>query len=226
MIEFHKSSLFNLQFSIPRRLALVFFLLLIGTSIESAAQTWHKVKWVNDGDTIVLTTGERVRYIGINAPEIDHENQKAQPQGYQARAFNKKLVLSQRIRFEYDQERADRYGRTLAYVYLADGSFLNVRLLQAGLAFYLYLKPNLKYSNMLLQAQRKAMELKKGLWHSWREADKKYIGNRNSRRFHLASCPHAKKIKSKNRVQFARKWDAFYQGYAPARNCIKEFWSY
>jgi micrococcal nuclease len=98
--------------------------------------------------------------------------------------------------------------------------------LQAGLAFYLYRKPNLKYSKILLKSQQDAMELKKGLWRNWSEKEKEYIGNRNSRRFHILSCPLAQKIKSKNKIQFSSKWDAFRNGYAPSKKCIKEFWSY
>jgi len=226
MTEFHKFSIFNLQFSFPCLYVFIYSLLLIGITEESPAQTRHTVRWVNDGDTIVLTTGKRVRYIGLNTPEIDHADQKAQPHGYQARSFNKDLVLSKRIRLEYDVERFDRYGRLLAYVFLEDGSFLNSRLLQEGMAFYLHHPPNVKYEHSLLKAQQEAMELKKGLWRNWREKDKNHIGNRHSRRFHLASCPFAKKIKSKNKVQFSRKWDAFQQGYAPSKKCIKEFWSY
>jgi micrococcal nuclease len=226
MTEFHKYSIFNLQFSFPSLFTLLFFTVLLTTTGTPAAQTWHTVRWVNDGDTVVLTTGQRVRYIGLNAPEIDHADQKAQPHGYQAKSFNKDLVLSKRIRLEYDVERFDRYGRLLAYVFLEDGSFLNARLLREGMAFYLYYPPNVKYKQSLLKAQQESMELKKGLWRNWREKEKKHIGNRHSRRFHMASCPFANKIKSKNKVQFSRKWDAFRQGYAPSKKCIKEFWSY
>ena len=192
----------------------------------SSAQTWYTVKWVNDGDTIVLTNGWRVRYIGINAPEIDHENQKAQPYGYKARSFNKKLVLSQKIGLEFDEERRDRYGRLLAYIFLEDGSFLNSRLLKNGLAYYLHRRPNVKYDKRLMKIQQEAMKFRKGLWHNWKEKQGWYIGNQNSRRFHLASCPLSQKIKWKNRMVFSAKWDAFYAGYAPAKNCIHEFWSY
>ncbi len=226
MTEFHKSSFFNLQSSIRALFSFLIIAAFITSTESSAAQTWHTVRWVNDGDTVVLTTGQRVRYIGLNAPEIDHDNQKAQPHGYQAKSFNKDLVSSQRIRLEYDTERFDRYGRVLAYIYLEDGTFLNARLLQAGLAFYLHHKPNLKYSKILLKSQQDAMELKKGLWRNWSEKEEEYIGNRNSRRFHISSCPFANKIKSKNKVLFSRKWDAFHQGYAPSKRCIKEFWSY
>ena len=204
-------------------LSVLFFLLTAG---YSSAQTGYTVKWVNDGDTIVLTNGWRVRYIGINAPEIDHENQKAQPYGYLARSFNKKLVLSQKIVLEFDEERHDRYGRLLAYIYLADGSFLNSRMLENGMAYYLYRRPNVKYDKRLLKKQQDAMRAQKGLWHNWKEEKGKYIGNQKSRRFHLVACPNAKNIKKKNRTTFSTKWDAFYVGYAPAKNCIREFWSY
>jgi micrococcal nuclease len=210
----------NLRFM----LSVICFLLM--TAGYSDAQTWYRVKWVNDGDTIVLTNGQRVRYIGINTPEIDYENQKAQPFGYEARSFNKKLVLSQKIRLEFDRERHDRFGRLLAYVFLPDGSFLNERLLENGLAFYLYRRPNVKYDNRLLKAQQDAMKAQKGLWHNWREEKGKYIGNQRSRRFHRTACPYAKSIKWKNKITFFTKWDAFHAGYAPAKKCIKEFWSY
>ena len=197
-----------------------FFLTAAG---YSDAHTWYKVKWVNDGDTIVLTNGSRVRYIGINAPEIDHENQKAEPYGYKARSFNKTVVLSQKIRLEFDRERHDRFGRLLAYVFLPDGSFLNERLLENGLAFFLYRNPNVKYDKLLMKAQQRAMKARKGMWHNWKEEKRKYIGNQGSRRFHLVACPYAKNIKWKNRTTFSTKWDAFHAGYAPAKKCIKEF---
>ena len=199
---------------------------LLATAGYSSAQKRYRVKWVNDGDTIVLTNGWRVRYIGINAPEIDHENQKAQPYGYEARSFNGKLVSSRKIGLEFDQERYDRYGRLLAYVFLSDGSFLNARMLDNGLAFYLYRRPNLKYDKRLLKAQRAGMKARKGLWQNWKEKKGKYIGNQRSRRFHRDTCPNAKKIRWRNRTTFSTKWDAFYAGYAPAGNCIRKFWSY
>ena len=226
MKTFHKYSIFNLQFSITPLFTLLAFAAIIASAAASEAQTWHTVRWVNDGDTVVLTTGQRVRYIGLNAPEIDHADQKAQPHGYRSRSFNRDLVMSKQIRLEYDAERYDRYGRLLAYVFIEDGSFLNARLLREGMAFYLYHPTNVKYDQCLLKAQQEAMELKKGLWRNWRDKAQEFIGNRHSRRFHLASCPLVAKIKSKNKVQFSSKWDAFQQGYAPSKKCIREFWSY
>jgi micrococcal nuclease len=203
---------------------LFIFLSIFASAQYGSAESWVTVKYVNDGDTITLTSGKRVRYIGINAPEIDHDKHNAQPFGYAARTFNKQMVLNRKIRLDVDLERHDRYGRLLAYVFLPDGSFLNERLLQQGYAFFLYKKPNLKFNQRLLKAQQGAMRARKGLWNNWTEQKKRYLGNRNSRRFHLESCPHARKIKRKNRTYFSTKWEAFEVGYAPAGGCIKEFW--
>jgi endonuclease YncB( thermonuclease family) len=130
----------------------VLFIFLISFVIakNTSAESWYTVKWVNDGDTIVLTNGKRVRYIGINAPEIDHDNHRAQPFGYESRSYNKGVVLKRKIRLEFDRERLDRYGRLLAYLFLPDGTFLNEALLQKGYAYFLFKKPNLKYNQRLL----------------------------------------------------------------------------
>jgi micrococcal nuclease len=208
------------------RLSLLVVSIVLAAAGYSSAQTWHTVKWVDDGDTIVLATGQRVRYLGINAPEIDHADQKAQPYAYEAMSFNKNMVMSRQIRLEFDTERYDRYGRMLAYIFLPDGAFVNFRLLQNGLAFYLYRLPNVKYDKILLKAQLDAMASSKGLWRNWQEEKGKYIGNLKSRRFHVTACPLAKKIKPANRIEFVSKWDAFQAGYAPAKKCLEQFWSY
>lgn len=205
---------------------LVLILSFLSLTNFSIAAAEHRVKWVNDGDTIVLKNGQRVRYIGINAPEIDHGNQKAEPFGYEARSLNKKLVLSNKIRLEFDRERYDHYDRLLAYVFLPDGTFVNAQLVQNGFAYYLYRSAHIKYQSILLKAQQKAMKSQKGIWYNWKVKRDVYIGNRRSRRFHLSTCPSGQKIKLKNRVKFSSMWDAYWAGYAPAKKCIKEFWSY
>ena len=206
-------------------IALVIFILLMAAAY-APAQTWHTVNWVEDGDTIVLTTGQRIRYLGINTPEIDHKDQKAQPYGYEAKSFNKSLLTGRKIRLEFDVERFDQYGRMLAYVFLPDGSFVNSRLLENGMAFCLYRLPNVKYEKILYHSQLAAMAARKGLWRGWKKTNGKYIGNPTSRRFHLAACPCAEKIKAPNRIDFSSKWDAFQAGYAPAKECIVRFWNY
>lgn len=195
-------------------------------SCRAAGEQWVNVRWVDDGDTIILADGRRVRYIGINTPEIRHEDQSPEPFGYQAQAFNKKLVYKQKVRLEFDRQMHDRYQRVLAYIFLPDGTFVNAKLVAEGYAFLLPFRSNRRYASVLLKLQREAMAAGKGIWHHWQETPAAYIGNRRSKRFHRASCPFAAKIKPKNRVHFTKKWDAFWAGYAPAKKCIPKYWSY
>jgi micrococcal nuclease len=91
---------------------------------------------VTDGDTIVVNGSTRVRLIGVDTPEVSIFGRPAQCYGPNASAWTKAaLPAGTRVRLEYDANRTDRYGRTLAYVYrLGDGLNLQVALLQQGFA--------------------------------------------------------------------------------------------
>jgi len=170
-----------------------------------------------------LNDGRKVRYLGINAPELEHDGRQVEPFAEEAKRFNASLVYDKEIRLEFDKERTDQYGRTLAYIFLPDGTFVNAQLISNGFAFLLYHLPNQKYESILFRSQRAAMSDRKGIWKDWRERPNAYVGNIQSRRFHLSTCALAKRIKSQNRIVFQRQWDAFWQGYAPAKRCIPEF---
>lgn len=201
---------------------LVFTTGSIFSCAQSKANQWVNVRWVNDGDTVVLKDGRKLRYLGINTPEIDYELHRGQPYAYTAKRFNRKLVDRKKIRLEFGKRQADQYGRLLAYVFLKDGAFVNRELLAKGYGyFYPSSKPG-KYNEILLKTQREAMSAKIGIWRQWRDPGEGegYIGNRRSKRFHLVDCPNANKISRKNRYRFKTMWDAFYEGYAPAKGCI------
>lgn len=196
------------------------FLFFIVMGRLSVAQEEVIVRWVTDGDTIVLADGRHVRYIGINTPEIEHEHQKAEPYGYQAKKYNEKLVFSKTVRLQFDKERYDRFGRLLAYVFLPDGTFINQAMVAQGYAYLLPQKPNIKYAKILLQTQRDAMSAKKGMWREMAEEEGGYLGNRRTKRFHTTVCPFGKKISLTNRVFFKSKRDAFWAGFAPGKRCL------
>jgi micrococcal nuclease len=208
-----------------RKYLLHLYLILSSALLISASaveQKWISVKWVSDGDTIVLGDGRHVRYIGINAPEIAHDNQKAEAFGYTAKKYNQSLVRSKKVRLEFDKEKYDRYGRLLAYIFLLDGTFINKEMIEKGYAYALPRKPNVKYHTMLLQTQRDAMSAKQGMWRNWKEKEgEEYLGSERSKRFHLKTCPYGKRIKKRNRVFFTRKWDAFWSGFAPCKRCMR-----
>ena len=202
--------------------AIVGLLLLVSHQV-GWADSWNRVKWVIDGDTLVLDDGQRVRYIGINAPELAHEDHRAEPYGDASKRFNALLVNGKTVRLEFDKERFDRYQRLLAYVFLKNATFVNAEILANGYAYLLRKRPNLKYDSILLQSQRTAMSAKRGIWQNWKENKNTVVGNKNSFRFHLPTCPYGKNIKPGNRIVFRKKWDAYWEGYAPAKRCMPVF---
>lgn len=148
------------------------FLALLFTGVLQYAAVhaveWRTVKQVVDGDTIVLENGERVRLMGIDAPEIKHATKAGAEMGMEAAAFARKLVEGKRVRLEFDPSKAaashtDSFKRTLAYVFLADGSFLNAEMIKGGYAFTI---PGFihKYSEEFQRLEREAKENKRGLW--------------------------------------------------------------
>jgi len=123
----------------------------------------YYVKRAIDGDTIVLSNNERVRYIGIDTPEIHHPKKGVERMGKEAAEFNRKLVESKRARLEFDIEKRDKYGRLLAYVYVND-LFINAELVKQGYAQAYTFPPNIKYVDLFLRLQQEARENNRGLW--------------------------------------------------------------
>lgn len=119
---------------------------------------------VIDGDTVVLDNGERLRYIGMDTPELHHPTRGREPFGEEAKAFNASLVLRQRVRIDYDVERRDRYGRLLGYCFLEDGTFVNAELVRQGFAQPYTIPPNVKHADLFLKYSREARQMKRGLW--------------------------------------------------------------
>ena len=118
---------------------------------------------VIDGDTIEIETGEKVRYIGVDTPETKHPRKKVECYGKEASEFNKNLVEGRRVRLEKDVSDTDRYGRLLRYVYVGE-TFVNEHLVSQGYAHTVSFPPDIKYQQVLLQAQKSARENVLGLW--------------------------------------------------------------
>jgi len=135
------------------------------------------VKRAVDGDTLVLESGERVRLIGIDTPEL-HESNKLyrdasrtgqdirtiQGLGRRAYEFTRNLVEGKRVSLEFDAEKRDKYKRLLAYVYLKDGTFVNAEIVKQGYASLMTIPPNVKYADLFLKLYREARENRRGLW--------------------------------------------------------------
>ncbi len=201
-----------------KKIVLLIFAVLVFTG-QSFAEQWFMVKRVSDGDTIVLENDEKIRYIGVNTPEIAHPDKPGQSFGEEAKAFNKQLVFKKKVRLESDSSKKDQYGRTLAYVFLEDGTMVNAKLIEEGYAHVLPCEYKCKYDSLLIKKQDSAMDAGKGMWKNWKETPSEYIGNNSSKRFHTKSCPFGQKPGNNKRVSFSKRWDAFYEGFAPCKKC-------
>ncbi|QRG69739.1 thermonuclease family protein [Brevibacillus choshinensis] len=122
------------------------------------------VQRVVDGDTFELSTGEKVRLIGVDTPETVKPNHPVEPYGKEASDFSKQLLTGQKVTLKFDVEPYDKYKRLLAYMYLQDGTFVNEKLVREGYARIMTIPPNVAQADLFLQAEREARENNRGLW--------------------------------------------------------------
>jgi micrococcal nuclease len=121
---------------------------------------------VVDGDTAEISIDGReidVRFIGIDTPETVAPGQPVECFGPQASAYTERRLEDRTVRLEYDVERIDQYGRTLAYVWIGDELF-NETLVTQGYALVTTYPPDVKYVDRFVAAQREAREAGRGLW--------------------------------------------------------------
>ncbi len=125
-----------------------------------------EVKRVYDGDTIeVLVSGrrEKVRYIGIDTPEMGDTREPVRAMAVRARDVNRGLVGGRTVRLQHDVQLRDNYGRLLAYVWLGD-TLVNEELVLKGLAAARSFPPNVLFQERLRAAQIHAQQVGAGLW--------------------------------------------------------------
>ncbi|KPV41004.1 hypothetical protein AN478_03450 [Thiohalorhabdus denitrificans] len=138
---------------------------IAGTKPDPAeAGELREVERVLDGDTLELANGTRVRLIGLNAPEVAHGGDPAQRGGPEARRFLRDLLAGRRVRLERGAEETDRYDRTLAHVFTADGTSVNALLLRRGHAHVAVHPPNLSRVADYFAAERQARRDRRGIW--------------------------------------------------------------
>ena len=140
-------------------------LLLAGVALTLAPAPGaaQLVERVVDGDTIIVQEVGRVRLIGVDTPETVNPRRPVECFGREASAFAKRMLEGQRVRLEYDQDRTDRYGRTLAYVYLPNGAFVNAELVRQGYG-HAYTRFPFRYLDDFRRYERDARQRQRGLW--------------------------------------------------------------
>ncbi len=141
----------------------------------------YLVKKVNDGDTFEVETNgksEKVRMLGIDTPEkwdsdklerdlerTGKDKETIKKLGALSSDFTTRLIGGKKVILMPDTkgDDKDRYGRLLRYVYLEDGTFVNLKIVEEGYA-NAYRKFNVSKQNEFIKAENQAREKKKGLW--------------------------------------------------------------
>lgn len=123
-----------------------------------------KVTKVHDGDTLSVLIGnreEKIRLIGIDAPELGQE-----PWGRKAKRKLQDIIrkTDKTVRIELDVDERDKYGRLLAYLWTKDGRLVNEEMVRSGYALLYTIPPNVKYVDRLRKAQERASKKKVGIW--------------------------------------------------------------
>ncbi len=195
--------------------------LLIFSSAQSQ-EIWRTCVIVIDGDTIVLDGNEIVRLIGIDTPETKDPRKPVQYYGRDAYEFTKRLVEGKKVRLAYDLNKEDKYGRTLAYVYLEDGTFINAEVVKKGYGLAYRYFPS-KYFDEFKQYEREARENEIGLWSDGErgespvayenESDIVYI-TRTGKKYHKEGCGSLRRSKIPIFL-----YEACKRRYAPCSNC-------
>jgi micrococcal nuclease len=129
---------------------------------------------VVDGDTIELSDGRKVRYIGMNTPETHHPTKGKECFGEAASARNTELVLGKTVQLEKDVSETDRYGRLLRYVWLGE-TLINQELVAEGYAFASSYPPDIGRQDSLKKAEAEARIDNRGLWASCDTVDLKKL---------------------------------------------------
>ncbi|MES9833536.1 MAG: thermonuclease family protein [Candidatus Thiodiazotropha sp. DIVDIV] len=125
-----------------------------------------KVDRVVDGDTLRLKSGEKIRLIGINTPELGHWGKPEQPGGLAAKAYLQKLISQNggRVAVCPGAEKQDRYGRQLVHLSGQDGQNIAAQLLREGMGWAIAVPPNLSRTNCYFAAESEARDKRFGIW--------------------------------------------------------------
>ncbi len=156
------------MFKHSQRIISLFVVLAFFVAPMPVAAKVVSVSRVIDGDTFVTKTGERVRLIGIDAPEL----KGSKCYSGEAKSHLAALISGKKVDLKYDKDKKDKYGRTLAYVYTS--VFVNQDLARNGYAAPMFFAPNTAKESTLLAATQQAQKEKRGIWKNCDASKKTY----------------------------------------------------
>ena len=186
------------------------------------------VQEVLTGSAVRLEGGKILNYNGLRTPQLQSIIPLVREYGESSLEFNKKLVLGKKILIEWGPQIRDDQGNLLGYVFLEDGTFVNLEILKAGRGRYVPSPPNLKYSSLFRKADLEARRDKRGIWREEPQnpyIKNEYIGDKTTKIYYFPTSPELNRIPQAQWVTFRSKVEARAAGYTPCFNCKEEKFS-
>lgn len=182
----------------------------------------YTVRNVYDGDTLTLVDERRVRFLGIDTPEIK-ENQ---PFAQEAKAYTKDRCHKKQIWLTYEPggDKEDHYGRLLAFVWVPADNGSGYLCVNEGIVAEGYAtvyRPNkdstLHNWDKLIALQKDARDNRRGMWSTFE--DFSVVATRNGSAFHVRSCEHLSNVHNLNEMKASEATD---KGLHPCRTCLAD----
>ena len=202
----------------------LFFLILAAPAFAHGKQS-AVVQDVLTGDTVRLEGGKLLSYNGLHAPPLQSKIPLVRDYGQSALELNQKLVAGKKIQIEWGPQIRDDRGNLLGYVFLDDGTFVNLELLKAGQGRIVVFPPNLKYSGLLRRAELEARRDKRGIWKEEPQNPyirKEYIGDKITKIYYFPTSVELDRIPQSQWVTFGSSVEAHAAGYRACPNCKEE----
>jgi len=149
----------------------LFTLLLSPASANSCSPPQNtepvEVRYVHDGDTLVLKNNRKIRLIGINTPEVAHKGRPNQALAIKARDRLRQLLFQQgnKALLVYGKQIMDRHSRYMVHLWLPSGENLTAELLREGLGWVIAIPPNIGFLDCYLGSENTARSASRGVWN-------------------------------------------------------------
>lgn len=180
------------------------------------------VSEVLTGDSVRLRGGKILQYAALHAPPLQSVIPLVRRYGEDSLEYNRSLVEGKTVQIEWDAQIRDERGRLLGYVFLPDGTFVNLAVVREGHARSRATPPNLRYSENFRRAELDARRAKRGLWKEEPEnpfIKNEYIGDKVTKIYYFPTSPELDRIPQAQLVTFRSRVDAKAAGYKACFDC-------
>lgn len=200
----------------------LFSAFLAGASFAGNGEETILVEEALSGSSVRLKGGQVLDYVGVESPPLQSVLPLVRQYGAEAQTFNRSLVHGKPVRLKWDSQIRNDRGHWLAYVFLEDGTFVNLELLKAGHAKVKIQPPNRKYMGEFRRAELAARREKRGLWKEEPEnpfIHSEYLGEKSTKIYYFPTSPELEGIPEAHLVKFRSRIEAKAAGYRPCFTC-------